>query len=82
LADHKDTLEFELGATLKSGLHVPINVTLEYPEDCGLHAVRALEQLVTTQINTLYQELVSRQDGSIVQALLQSGHAYEEDEFD
>lgn len=77
---HKDTFEFELGATLKSGVHVPIEVVVTYPEGMGLHAIQSLKQAMETQSGAMFQQLVNQNDASVISALLASGHAYEEDE--
>lgn len=65
-----DTLELELGGTLHNGVQVPVELILVFPEGNGLHAVKAMERLVHTQMDALYQELVHRQDGATIQTML------------
>lgn len=79
-APGKAALEFELGATLAGGVHVPIEVILVYPEGHGLHAVQALTKAMETQTAGMFQELLNRRDESLITAMLASGNELEEDE--
>ena len=77
---HKDTLEFDLGVTLHSGVHIPIEIVVTYPEGMGLHAVQALIRAMDTQANELFQQLVNQGDASVIQALLKKGYELEEED--
>jgi hypothetical protein len=77
---HKDTLEFALKVSTHGGVEVPVEVTLTYPKDFGLYAVQGLALAAEgDHLNQLFMELVDRQDGSVIQKLLASGHQFEED---
>lgn len=76
----KDALDLELTATLPNGVIVPVEVSIVYPEGNGFHAVKAVQMLMDQNINQLFNQLIQRQDASIVQALLASGHQMDEED--
>lgn len=76
----KDTLEFELGATLAGGVHVPVEVIIVYPEGHGLHAVQALIKAMETQTSGMFQELLNRRDESLITAMIASDNFAEDDD--
>lgn len=80
IPEGKDSLDMELIATLPGGVTVPVELSLVYPEGMGFHAVKSMQMLVEESLNQVFNSLVQRQDASIMQALLNSGHQYEEDE--
>lgn len=61
-------LEMNLAVAATDGVTVDVQVVVTYPEGYGLYAVKALEQLAA-QTGTLYQEMVSRDDLSVMRAL-------------
>lgn len=60
--------EMDLTVTANDGVSVAVKITMEYPKDYGLYAVKALEQLAN-QTGALYQEMVTRNDLSVMLAL-------------
>lgn len=79
----KDSLEFELKVSTHGGVEVPVEVQVTFPKDFGLYAVQGLALAAEgTHLNALFMELVNRQDGSVIQKLLASGHQFEDDEDD
>lgn len=80
LPEGREQLELELGVTLKTGVQVPVEVILVYPEGNGLHAVKALEQTMRENINDLFQMLINTQDRATIDAMLASGHQMENEE--
>jgi len=81
LPENREDLSFDLGVTLSGGVHIPVEVFLVYPEGQGLHAVKALIQAMETQTNGLFQELLNKQDASLIAAMLAQGAEYEDDEL-
>jgi hypothetical protein len=81
VAEGKDKLEFELGVTLAGGVHVPVEVIIVYPQGNGLHAVQALTKAMETQTGSLFNELLNRQDASLVTAVLARQGESEDDEY-
>lgn len=82
-APGRDSLNFDLGVTLKGGVHIPVEIIIVYPEGNGLHAVQALIKAMETQTEGMFQELLNRQDESLIAAMLAKGvHVeYEDDEL-
>lgn len=81
LPENREELSFDLGVTLNGGVHIPVEVFLVYPEGHGLHAVKALIQAMETQTGGMFQELLRRQDASLVSAMLAKGYEYEDGEL-
>ena len=76
----RSKLSFELEATMKNGMKLPVEVFIVYPEDQGLHAVNIVAQSMDSVKSALYQELLDRQDASLVSAML-TNRADEDDEL-
>lgn len=79
LPEGKESLEFELAATLKNGIRVPVEVVLVYPKGNGLYAVNALTQAMETQTGGMFNELLHRNDASVIQALLENSNDDEDE---
>lgn len=76
----KDSFEAQLVATLPGGVTVPVEVSIVYPDGMGYHAVKSLQMMMEQNINQFYQQLINRQDASIIQALMESNQSEGDDD--
>ena len=73
-----DSFDMDLTVTATSGIQIPMKLVLTYPEGHGYYAAEAL-QAIPDNMDGIWQELINRQDASIIKVMMDSGH-YSEDE--
>lgn len=76
----KDALDLNIDATLPNGVIIPVELSIVYPAGFGFNAVKAVEMLFRENINSIFQELLNRQDASLIAVMLANGAEFEEDE--
>lgn len=76
----KDALDLNITATLPNGVIIPVDLSIVYPAGFGFNAVKAVEMLFRENINSIFQELLNRQDASLIAVMLANGAEFEEDE--
>lgn len=79
MSDKTDSFDMDLTVTATSGIQIPMKLVMTYPEGHGFYAAKALE-MVPNNMDTIWQELIQRQDASTVKVMLDSGHAQGDDE--
>lgn len=78
----RDSLYFEAKAEMKTGITVPVEVFIVYPEQMGLHGVNVARQALDANSGALFQELLSRNDLSVLSALAAQGVTVDYDDED
>ena len=63
------TFEFQVKTTTEGGLEVPVKVTLEYPDNQGIHALRATYKAIRDGGSLFMQELADRGDLSLLEVM-------------
>ena len=76
----RSEISFDLNATMKNGIQLPVEVFIVYPEGNGLHAINVVARAMQTQTGGMFQELLNRQDASIIQAMLERSADNDEDD--
>jgi hypothetical protein len=66
----KAALDLQITATLPNGVVIPVDLSIVYPEGFGFNAVKAVEMLMRENINALWQELLNRQDASLIAVMM------------
>jgi len=71
-------LSFDIDVTANSGVKVPLQIKVTYPDGYGFYAAKAL-QAMPENMDGVWNELIQRQDSSTLDVMMKSGH-YVEDE--
>ena len=61
------SFEFQVKATTETGLEVPVDVKMEYPDNCGVYALRAVYQAIRDGGGVFMQEMAARGDLSLLE---------------
>ncbi|MFJ4286623.1 hypothetical protein ACIPY0_13375 [Paenarthrobacter nicotinovorans] len=79
-ATHTKELSFDVDVTATSGVKIPLNIKVTYPEGYGFYAAKALEAM-PNNMDGVYSELINRNDASVLAVMLDADrHDYVEDE--
>ena len=72
-------LSFDIDVTATSGVKIPLTIKVLYPEGYGFYAAKALEAM-PNNMDGVYNELIHRHDASVLDVMLKSGHALEDED--
>ncbi|GLU58598.1 hypothetical protein [Paenarthrobacter ureafaciens] len=78
-ATQNEELSFDVDITATNGVKIPLTIKVTYPEGYGFYAAKALEAM-PNNMDGVYNELIHRQDASVLRVMLESGHAVEDED--
>jgi hypothetical protein len=80
MSTETDSLDMDITATATSGVQIPMKIVVTFPKGYGLYAAKSIEAL-PANMDAIYNELIQKQDASVIAVLLENGHEDEEGEI-
>lgn len=75
------TFEFQVKATTDTGVEVPVDVKMEYPDNQGVYALRAVYQAIRDGGAMFMQEMAARGDLSLLE-MVENAEAPDDEDDD